>query len=89
MRVLFDFFINIARWAWAPLESSVYVAKDDSGWAAAANFILSNEPAKLPLDLSILADCSGSMGGSRINWMKQALKKLNSNLWNPGSCQAL
>lgn len=62
----------------APLESSVYVAKDDSGWAAAANFILSNEPAKLPLDLSILADCSGSMGGSRINWMKQALKKLNS-----------
>ena len=62
----------------APLESSVYVAKDDSGWAAAANFILSNEPAKLPLDLSILADCSGSMGCSRINWMKQALKKLNS-----------
>lgn len=62
----------------APIESAVYVAKDDSGWAAVANFILSNEPAQLPLNLSILADCSGSMGGSRINWMKQALKKLNS-----------
>lgn len=64
----------------APLESAVYVAEDEGGWAALANFILPSESSKLPLDLNILVDCSGSMEGSRIQKVRKVLRKLSTKL---------
>lgn len=64
----------------APLESAVYVAEDEGGWAALSNFILHSESSKLPLDLNILVDCSGSMEGSRIQKVRKVLRKLSTKL---------
>lgn len=61
----------------------MYIAEDGGGWAALANFVLPSESSKLPLDLNILVDCSGSMAGSRIQKVRKVLRKLSTKLdWN-------
>lgn len=54
-------------------------AKDGDDWAAVASFIPNMDTKEQNLDLSILVDCSGSMGGSRIEWAKKALLKISKN----------
>lgn len=55
------------------------LAKDGSEWAALASFIPQVKHEEQALDLTILVDCSGSMGGSRIEWAKQALLKISQD----------
>ncbi len=64
----------------ASAASKVYLAKDESGYAALANFKMADLQQSSDLDLTVLADCSGSMYGDRMESLKACLKEFSRTL---------
>lgn len=64
----------------ASAASGVYLAKDEDGYAALANFKVSGFQPSSGLDLTVLADCSGSMDGDRMESLKDCLKEFSRTL---------
>lgn len=64
----------------ASAASRVYLAKDENGYAALANFKMTGFRQSSHLDLTVLADCSDSMSGERMELQKDCLKELSRTL---------